>query len=412
MKRLKSKKLKDYLDTHKVESLVVGPVERLLLANEVASGGWSGRRWDVIHPSELAKPDWCARAAYYRIVKGPLPPDATFLQREIIFEEGHEYHRKWQNWIWDLGKLRGRFLCVVCRHRWTATSPNKCPSCGAPRCNGALVYKEVAVDGEDRWLISGRSDGDIDLNHTDGDPNSDDPLLEIKSIGEGTVRMEAPKLLTRHTHEVEVKGKAKKILDMRGLWRDIRRPFPSHLIQGGIYAAVLGRPKMLYVYEFKPTGATKEFLVTHNPDHVAHLLDACLDVKHAVQAKQPPSCRAGKKGCANCRAYEETTADEASDQGTEPVDAGGGEGRQGEGEGEARGAAPTEQAGRRGPARAQGPGRPPRPGTDGGVRDPHSLGGLLERAAGAGGDRRRREGSGTGARPRPRARRVVRGERD
>ena len=62
--------------------------------------GWDADRDPtVIHPSELAKADWCPLATYRRIVSGAWPPDPGKFDfvRENIFATGNDIHAKWQD---------------------------------------------------------------------------------------------------------------------------------------------------------------------------------------------------------------------------------------------------------------------------------------------------------------------------
>ena len=45
-----------------------------------------------------------------------------------IFAEGHTIHGKYQDWLWEMGVLYGRWLCLSCHHKWDDTSPRECPS--------------------------------------------------------------------------------------------------------------------------------------------------------------------------------------------------------------------------------------------------------------------------------------------
>ena len=130
--------------------------ERLLLREaeqpQMQNGG--ERRNDVIHPSEMAKTDWCPRSTYLRIKLARagvlVPRDAHRFQLENIFEEGHEYHRKWQHRFRRMGRLYGYWYCEACTHRWITVSPEYCPECGAPA--GALTYHEVGLRDRDNLI--------------------------------------------------------------------------------------------------------------------------------------------------------------------------------------------------------------------------------------------------------------------
>lgn len=289
-----SPSLKAFLDSAKRETRLLGAVERHLLGRAPED-----RDLSVLHPSELAKPEVCARALYMRMVWAregrDLPREVLRLRTLTIFGEGNAIHEKWQGWLAEMGVLRGMWECPCCSHRWLETVPVTCPQCnyvgqrdGYSATN--MRYREVPLRSS-KHNIAGLSDGWID----DGKP---DALLEVKSIGKGTVRIEAPHMFSKHGG------------DMEKMWADIRRPFPSHLRQGHLYLALAEldlkappRRQIAFIYENKADQAFKEFLVTHDPEVSGPLLELALDVMWAVEKGREPDCV--KDGCANCKLYEE-----------------------------------------------------------------------------------------------------------
>lgn len=317
--------LKRLLDTKKHETRIVGPVERMLLGRERGIG----RRQDVLHPSELAKSDHCPLADYYRLTwledGKELPKrEALRMTTEVIFSEGHEYHRKWQEWVTDLGLLEGVWECPSCAHRWWDTAPRACSRCnhvGQDKYRYTnMIYREVPLKSQ-KHRISGHADGKAGAG-----------LLEIKSIGEGTIRIEAPMLYKRHTKKVRVlddegvliDGDSVTWVDMKALWDGIKRPFPSHIRQADTYMAVarlsgLEIDHMVFIYENKAKGGFKEFVVPFDQKRSDALLEVCLDIVWAVENRRPPSCP--HEGCDNCRAYE-TKEDTTDGDATDTEDAG------------------------------------------------------------------------------------------
>lgn len=265
--------MKQILEAGKADTVVLGKIQKHLLAREDGE-----RDMTMLHPSEMAKADWCPRQSFYRLSPehpDPPPDDHGYVLLNI-FDEGHFVHGKYQQRLWDLGLLRGYFRCEKCGHRWAATSPVSCNSCGAPK--GCLTYKEVPLRS-DEYMITGHADGDIALGE------DDDPLLEVKTIGEGTVRVEHPQLLWDYS-TTTVDGKA--VVDLAGLWGAVKRPFPSHLRQAMLYLAITGRKRMVFIYECKWNQQTKEFVVKFRKDIAAPLLDAALDVKYGLEKNRPP----------------------------------------------------------------------------------------------------------------------------
>jgi rubrerythrin len=389
-------KLARFADARKNNNDLLADCERLLLreAEEPQMQNGVPRSALVIHPSEMAKSDWCPRSTYLRIKAaraGRLPEaEAHHFQLENIFEEGHEYHRKWQSRFRRMGRLYGTWFCEACTHRWLANSPTYCPECGAP--DGALSYYEVQMHDAEH-LIHGNADGIVLALAAD----ADDVMLEVKSVGEGTVRQEMPKVLQKHTHEVpdpQWVGKTLKVLDHRGVWKDITKPFGPHLRQGLIYLRLWGQvydrlgstemvseiTRIAFIYEYKPTSAVKAFYVTRADDLVQELWDQAADIKWALDGGgRPPRCISRDEPCKQCKPYEEQESEH--DGGTAQA------GRAAEGESprrrRPRAAEPAaaEEA-EDGPSRARRrPDRPRGRRADGPARDVHEVGGLLGRPA-------------------------------
>lgn len=266
--------------------------------------GWDADRDPtVVHPSELAKSDLCLRAVYRRIASGAWPPDKEKFDfvRENIFATGNDIHQKWQDRMRETGfPLWGDWECRICGLRANAvlqpqTDPHnaddwhKYHACdNASEIDHQWVYAEVTLNAKSELLIAGHADAGFD-----------DTLVEIKSIGLGTVRMDAPDLLARYQDG----GKT----DLTGLWKAITKPLVSHLRQGDVYlhlAHVLGLPftQIVYLYEFKPNQMTKEFTIKYNPERSMKLVAKAEQVKYAIESGVAPPC-IKKTGCKQCDAF-------------------------------------------------------------------------------------------------------------
>jgi hypothetical protein len=263
-------------NTKKAHNVLLGDIQAHLLKETQKP---TDRRQDILHPSEMAKSDWCPRSSFYRLAGvPPTDPDGKFsFALETIFAEGHEIHRKWQQWLWDMGKLWGKWRCLGCRHEWMDTSPNGCPACSAGR--SLVVYREVPLEAEAKYLIAGHEDGAVGND-----------LIEIKSIGQGTLRFEEPALLREY--QVETTD-GRKIYDLDALWRGLKRPLSSHLRQTGIYLALakeMGLPhdSVNFLYEYKANQQVKAFRVRYSEDIAAPLLDSALDIKYALETNRTP----------------------------------------------------------------------------------------------------------------------------
>lgn len=283
--------LKKFLDTKKVNSRLIGPLERHMLTRPPDTS----RRTDVLHPSDLIKSDFCARAAYFTVTGVPTDKERPNLRLQSIFDEGHAIHHKWQTWIREGGWLYGAWKCDYCGEYFWDTAPESCPSC---KNTSYLKYKEVPLIDEE-LMIAGHSDGWV--KGLEGDF-----LIEIKSIGPGTIRMEQPSIFAANDG------------DLAKSWRDIRRPFPTHLRQGQFYLELLRRmgekgivegpipTEIVFVYELKMDQSYKEFVVQADPVVVKDALDTAYDIVVAVNTGQPPACTNSISGtCKQCEQFEE-----------------------------------------------------------------------------------------------------------
>jgi hypothetical protein len=329
----------------------------------------------VIHPSEMAKADWCHRATYWRITGRPQPEEKFNWVLETIFAAGNDAHEKYQRWMRATGKLYGAWQCLACQLWWTGVS-GELPEQGCygfadrPLLAHVWAYREVRMRPEGS-LIAGRADGGID-----------DTLVECKTIGVGTLRTEAPTQLKRYYNTDA------KLYDLDKLWRELARPYPSHVRQANIYlwlSAQLGLPftQMAFIYEFKPNQQTKEFSITPSAAILDPLLAKAREVERAVAAGVPPDCLV--EDCKQCRAYEEEPSAGAPETGGTRPDGKarrvvtGSRSRSGEAGPDA---APPPR--RRAAAGAAGPDRPGRPGADGAVRPAEPVGRISRRSVGGG----------------------------
>lgn len=274
--------LKKFLDAKKTEPRLVGDIERHLLSKPLED-----RKTTVLHPSEMAKSDWCLRASYFALSGAKVKKDKPNLRLQSIFDEGHSIHAKWQNWFKEMGVLHGVWACTVCGEHRYGTSPKMCPNCNA--YSHFLNYKEVPLV-DDSLRIAGHSDGWIK-------GIGDDCLIEIKSIGSGTLRFEAPELI------------AKAEGDLQKAWRSIRRPFRTHLMQGQIYLELMKRMghkvnEIVYIYELKADQDYKEFVVKADFELVEDIFDKARIVVEAVENKTPLECNLGL-GCKSCAQFGE-----------------------------------------------------------------------------------------------------------
>ena len=249
------------------------------------------RRQDVLHPSDLVKAGFCVRSQYFNMLNPP-EPDRHALRLQSIFDTGHGAHAKWQGYIRDMGNLFGMWECTVCEGNFWATSPVSCELCAM---SDHLKYQEVPLFNHALNIV-GHADGWV----TDmGRPF----LIEIKTIGVGTIRMEQPALLAANDG------------DLNKAWRDIRRPFPTHLRQGQMYLELVRRmgdagefagmelpTEIVYVYELKADQSYKEFVVQANSYIIEDCLDMAFDVNRAISEGAPPACNVSGDPLQGCKA--------------------------------------------------------------------------------------------------------------
>lgn len=264
------------------------------------------RRWDIIHPSELShQKTFCPRAVYLRITEGPVEIKGSSYNfvMENIFDEGHEIHRKWQERLRVATPLWGDWKCVICKKiardmleplGWDHVGPNVDFACDFDDCgaggdgseNHIWEYVEVSLNAEAEALLAGHADGGAWTT-----------LAEIKSIGEGSVRIEDPELY------YSVDG------DLKQLWKDITRPFKTHVNQVDIYMWICktrGLPfdQAEFIYECKWNQQVKNYVIKYSEERSLKLVDQAIKIKYAVEHREEPTCRF-PGACENCKPFDE-----------------------------------------------------------------------------------------------------------
>lgn len=275
----------------KTPGVLLPAVKESMLATYTAG---NDRRWDIIHPSELShQKDFCPRAVYLRITEGPIAVKGEGFDfvRDNIFDEGHTIHAKWQERFRAATPLWGNWKCrscgLVAKNMLEPSRAYYDSSCGH-----VWEYAEITLDAEDEWLMVGHADGGAWTT-----------LAEIKSVGEGTVRIEDPDFY--------------KLCDgdLKRMWRDLNRPFKTHVNQVDIYLAICklrGLPftSAEFIYESKWNQQVKSFTIEYDERRSQRLIDQAVAIKYAVDHKEEPDCRfpglneKGNRACENCAPYE------------------------------------------------------------------------------------------------------------
>jgi hypothetical protein len=280
--------LKRLVDAGKRESRVVGSVERWLFALPKDNS----RPTNVIHPSAMIKNDWCHRAEYFTI-QGAEPAPSKYkasMKQLLTFEEGHRIHARWQGWFSKMGRLKGKWKCDNCNIISSGVSLTECPLCNSKR----MVYREVPVSSP-AHSISGHADGWLV-------GFGDDLLLEIKSVGEGTIRWEDPGLWIDNDK------------DFAKAWAALKAPFQTHIMQAQVYLKLLeimhegtGVPtpqEAIFIYESKATQEVKEFVVPKSDFGITELFEAAAMITQCVKDQTPPPCNINASGsCQKCEVH-------------------------------------------------------------------------------------------------------------
>lgn len=243
----------------------------------------SHRDTEHLHPSEMSKDDWCPRSSWYKITgHEESDPQSFNLKRMNIFAEGHNIHDKWQRWMHRAGGLYGTYRCNSCKACFDATSPSVCESCGSED----LRYAEVSIYNEEYRIIG----------HADGiwEDSKGKAVVEIKSVGLGTIRWDAPKLY---------EGFDKGELTLDELWKHVKRPLTTHRRQVNLYMMCLGIHDAIVIYEWKPSQDVKEFHVSFDEDLAAPILAGAKQVIEALDTGEVPDkpASATHKSCSTCR---------------------------------------------------------------------------------------------------------------
>jgi hypothetical protein len=261
---------------------VIGKVEK-----HIISKPRDFRASDVIHPSEMASASWCHRAQYFWLQGYAPKPEVMSLRRASIFGTGHAAHDMWQGWFKEMNQIKGLWYCYKHDVEWFGLANDH----EEGQCR--TKYNEVPVFF-DPLRISGKADGWL-VNF--GDPL----LLEVKTIGEGSIRWYAPDIAYANDN------------NFKKMWAAIDAPFLEHIHQAQIYMKLLelmGQPnapqEALILYEAKGLHEHKEFVIQKSDWGIAELLEAAANIISAIDKGTPPLCNInGVAGCPKCVDYKE-----------------------------------------------------------------------------------------------------------
>lgn len=271
--------LQKFLEAPKSGMRLLGHVERHMMLRPQGD-----RSTLVLHPSEIIKKDWCYRYQTYLLLGGEKKSSNPNLKLQSIFDEGHFIHAKWQKWFAEMGVLYGRWSDVFDGHDLGWGTSKEIGYIGA---ENAIAYKEVPLKYAP-LRVGGHSDGWIK-------GIGPDCLIEIKSIGSGTFRFEAPDLMEKHGG------------DLMGMWSDVRRPFRSHLLQGQLYLWLAEKiwggdapQEIVFIYELKADQSYKEFTVKKNFEILERVIYGMEYVNDFADQNRLPKCNISVDGCKYC----------------------------------------------------------------------------------------------------------------
>jgi CRISPR/Cas system-associated exonuclease Cas4 (RecB family) len=286
--------LRGFADAKKPKIDLLRDVRTHVVAENTKNGD-AHRSKDKIHVSEIVK-GACPRMLFYKVT-GTEPTDSVpgvFSQLISIWSAGSAEHEKWQRWLREMDDLWGTWTCLLCEHSWEGPVPGGCPAC--EQCRTDLIrYDEVNLHVDSVNLVG----------HADAAVPRLESLVEIKSFSAGSVRVENPSMVAEHTHKVE----GRSVIDQEALWKAVKRPLLSHLIQGLFYlwmSREMGLPykKIIFIYENKTTQATKSFEVTLSERRLEPYLGILTEVKEAAETgvvpPRPKLYAPDAKPCSTC----------------------------------------------------------------------------------------------------------------
>jgi len=259
-----NKVLGKYLDTNKKSGRLLPHLEKWALLRPDEE-----RDLTYLHPSSMAKSNWCFRASYYQLNGMVIPKDPIPFSRMNMFEEGHLIHSKWQRYLRDMGVLWGE---------WENGKYKEVP----------LVHPTLPVRGMADGLVVGLGD---------------DFIIEIKSMGAGTFRVEDYGSLVESGGDLEL------------AWKELRSPFMAHRKQAMIYMGIahdMGDDwyresppeEAVLLYENKANQEVKEFVVPYSSIAWSRVKDDVRLILSYIKDEVVPPCNVKEGGCGSCKPYD------------------------------------------------------------------------------------------------------------
>ena len=277
--------LKTY-KTKDIDKKIVGKVERNMMKNK--SGKDKRCVYDpprsnkIYHPSSIANTE-CLRQLQLKKLNVEKTNDTYNAHSQRIFDTGHDFGYRFQEYLYYLGILLGRWHCVECKYEWMDVenpSPSTCPSCGVDLTIWYnLHYMEVPVHN-DEYNLGGQADAMIK-----------------QSWGRQMIELKTIKCRGEYNSEYSVS------------FEDLQAPKPAHVKQLNIYMdnakrqydGIQDLDRGLIIYQGKNNQKLKQFPVKLQKGLVNNLYDKIKMVRHSIeQGFLYP--RAGKnKSCRMCK---------------------------------------------------------------------------------------------------------------
>lgn len=201
----------------------------------------NSRRYNIFHPSAWGS---CLRKVAYQFYN----EQDRFLQRsaddvdtrlELVFDNGHKTHFRWQEYLTNAGVMRGYWRCAQCGvvygkdEKMGIKSPLQADSSWKCQCgHQSLEYEETTVQSEPQYNFKGHVDAIVDLRDTPWAQNNE---YDVFVVDFKTIKDDMFSELTQAKYE--------------------------HVVQTNIYMWILGLKLAVVLYENKDNQTVKEMLV-------------------------------------------------------------------------------------------------------------------------------------------------------
>lgn len=206
-----------------------------------------------LHVSDFADP--CLRRLFFKVTKPEVIDPKADIAAQGLFDIGHATHGWYQNrYFGPMGILKGEWMCPGCKSVVPGYMPLRDCTCTA---GNAWEYQEPRVSTTIAGLpVEGHTDGIITVR-------GEDRVLEMK------------------TKDSE-------------LFKDLTKPEPKHIVQGSIYAGLLGIKYIVILYIEKNKWLRKAFTMDTAPWALEWFVSSVTSLAKLIEMKDPmrvsPKC--------------------------------------------------------------------------------------------------------------------------